>query len=202
MTSTTQEESSNTTSTSLILGDTMEESQNGDEGTPSPPESSMQTSSAEKSKGHDNPHHPQQRNQQQQQKKRGMKPKSKRNRKRARSQLHDIEEQEYQTSVRRLEIDGHPVTSSVEWLRTVEPYPYTFSTFAKARWIGRTVFDVYHTEFGSYPKVTNKQPSIIDCREQSVVMIASTSIFFFSPATYIYMHNCLYSPFIYFIELL
>eukprot|EP00804_Cyclotella_cryptica_P028708 CCRYP_008221-RA/>CCRYP_008221-RA protein AED:0.02 eAED:0.02 QI:884/1/1/1/1/1/2/198/680 len=37
-------------------------------------------------------------------------------------------------------------------VRIVRPYPYTFATFAKARWIGRTVLDVYHTEFGSYPK--------------------------------------------------
>jgi hypothetical protein len=82
-----------------------------------------------------------------------MKPRSKRNRKRPRSELHAIEEPSYQTNVRRLEIDGKPITSSTGWLRTVEPYPYTFSTFAKARWLGRTVLDVYHTEFGSYPKV-------------------------------------------------
>jgi hypothetical protein len=33
-------------------------------------------------------------------------------------------------------------------IRIVYPYPYTFATFAKARWIGRTVLDVYNTEFG------------------------------------------------------
>lgn len=33
-------------------------------------------------------------------------------------------------------------------VRIVRPYPYRFGTFAKARWIGRTVLDVYHTEFG------------------------------------------------------
>lgn len=33
-------------------------------------------------------------------------------------------------------------------VRIVHPYPYTFATFAKARWIGRTVLDVYSTEFG------------------------------------------------------
>jgi hypothetical protein len=173
---TSTQEESNTTS----MGDTMEESQNGDEGTPIPQESSVQASSAEKNKSHGNPYHPQQRNHQQQ-KKRGMKPKSKRNRKRARSQLHAIEEQEYQTSVRRLEIDGHPVTSSVEWLRTVEPYPYTFSTFAKARWIGRTVLDVYHTEFGSYPKVTNKHRlcrTVVITRQLHLLL---TCIYTYSP---------------------
>ena len=83
--------------------------------------------------------------------KRGMKPRSKRNRKRARSELHAIEEQNYQINVKRLEIDGKPVGDT--WLRTVEPYPHSFSTFAKARWVGRTILDVYSTEFGSYPKV-------------------------------------------------
>ena len=33
-------------------------------------------------------------------------------------------------------------------VRIVYPYPFTFATFAKARWVGRTVADVYHEEFG------------------------------------------------------
>ena len=33
-------------------------------------------------------------------------------------------------------------------VRIIYPYPFTFATFAKARWIGRTVVDVYHDEFG------------------------------------------------------
>ena len=37
------------------------------------------------------------------------------------------------------------------FLRVVYPYPHTFTSFCKARWIGRSVFDVYCTEFGSYP---------------------------------------------------
>ncbi|KAL3929837.1 MAG: hypothetical protein SGBAC_012037, partial [Bacillariaceae sp.] len=87
-------------------------------------------------------------------KKRGMKPRSKRNRKRPRSEVHSLgEDMNHSTQVHRLAIDGKPVQdSAVQWLRTVEPYPYTFSTFAKARWLGRTVLDVYATEFGSYPK--------------------------------------------------
>mmetsp|Transcript_57443 Transcript_57443/g.140194 ORF Transcript_57443/g.140194 Transcript_57443/m.140194 type:complete len:649 (+) Transcript_57443:120-2066(+) len=39
------------------------------------------------------------------------------------------------------------------YLRTVEPYPYCFATFAKQRWLNRTVLDVYSNEFGSYPKL-------------------------------------------------
>lgn len=37
-------------------------------------------------------------------------------------------------------------------VRVVHPYPYTFATFAKSRWLGRPLIDVYHDEFGSYPK--------------------------------------------------
>lgn len=86
-------------------------------------------------------------------KKRGMKPRSKRNRKRARSKAHALEDVSYQTHVHPLAIDGKAVDdSTVKWLRTVEPYPYSFSTFAKARWLSRTILDVYATEFGSYPK--------------------------------------------------
>jgi len=38
-------------------------------------------------------------------------------------------------------------------LRIVHPYPYTFETFAKARWVDRSLLDVFHEEFGSYPKL-------------------------------------------------
>jgi 23S rRNA-/tRNA-specific pseudouridylate synthase len=87
-----------------------------------------------------------------------MKPRSKRNRKRPRSEAHALpEDLDFQVSVRPLELDGKPLLSSIaplnaQWLRLVEPYPYTFTTFAKERWVGRTVLDVYSTEFGSYPK--------------------------------------------------
>lgn len=37
-------------------------------------------------------------------------------------------------------------------VRIVHPYPYTFATFAKSRWVGRPLIDVYHDEFGSYPR--------------------------------------------------
>ena len=33
-------------------------------------------------------------------------------------------------------------------VRIIHPYPFTFATFAKSRWIGRTVVDIYHEEFG------------------------------------------------------
>jgi hypothetical protein len=48
-------------------------------------------------------------------------------------------------------IQGKPLVQG--WVRIIQPYPYTYSTYAKSRWIGRTVLDVYHTEFGSYPEV-------------------------------------------------
>jgi 23S rRNA-/tRNA-specific pseudouridylate synthase len=37
------------------------------------------------------------------------------------------------------------------WIRVVHPYPYTFVSYAKARWVGRTVLDVYTHEFGLFP---------------------------------------------------
>lgn len=37
-------------------------------------------------------------------------------------------------------------------VRIVHPYPYSYHTFAKSRWLGRQLIDVYHDEFGSYPK--------------------------------------------------
>lgn len=33
-------------------------------------------------------------------------------------------------------------------VRIIYPYPFTFATFAKARWVGKTVADIYHEEFG------------------------------------------------------
>lgn len=36
-------------------------------------------------------------------------------------------------------------------LRIIQPYHYTFSSFCKQRWVGRTVLDIYCQEFGSYP---------------------------------------------------
>ena len=82
-------------------------------------------------------------------KKRGMKPRSKRNRKRPKSKLNEVEmSQPYHTSIVPLELEGETISTPTgcRWLREVQPYPYTFSTFAKARWIGRTVLDVYHRE--------------------------------------------------------
>ena len=37
-------------------------------------------------------------------------------------------------------------------VRIVHPYPYSYHTFAKSRWLGQQLIDVYHDEFGSYPK--------------------------------------------------
>lgn len=81
-----------------------------------------------------------------------MKPRSKRNRKRPRSNAHGLKEDPiYETIIRPLELDGKPIGTH-KWLRLIKPYPYTYSTFAKGRWEGRTILDVYSTEFGSYPK--------------------------------------------------
>eukprot|EP00980_Cylindrotheca_fusiformis_P029120 scaffold22733_cov214-Cylindrotheca_fusiformis.AAC.2 len=85
-------------------------------------------------------------------KNRGMKSRSDRNRKRPGAKAQALEDVVNRTHVHRLAIDGKIINDSTTiWLRTVEPYPYTFSTFPKARWLGRTVLDVYTTEFGSYP---------------------------------------------------
>ncbi|KAG7348050.1 RluA family pseudouridine synthase [Nitzschia inconspicua] len=126
--------------------------------------------------------------QQSDRKKRGMKPRSQRNRKRPRSQVHSISDNDdnnnnnnnsllkYTTThVRRLELDGEPLASlkhqSAQWLRVVEPYPYTFSTFAKARWENRTILDVYCTEFGSYP------PSYYECAiAQGRILVSDTKV--------------------------
>lgn len=90
-------------------------------------------------------------------KKRGMKPRSRRNRKRPRSELHPNGNVEYETEICRLALDGRAVLGTTcKWIRIVRPYPYTFATHAKERWLGRTVLDVYHSEFGSYPKVRFK----------------------------------------------
>ena len=67
-----------------------------------------------------------------------MKPRSKRNRKRPRSQVHQIDENyHHDIQINRLSMNGRPIddNSNVEkWLRIVKPYPYTFTCYAKARW--------------------------------------------------------------------
>lgn len=37
-------------------------------------------------------------------------------------------------------------------LRYVDPYEYTFSTFAKGRWVGRSLVEVFQKEFVAHPK--------------------------------------------------
>jgi hypothetical protein len=39
------------------------------------------------------------------------------------------------------------------FLRLIEPYVYTFVSHCKQRWIGRSILDVYQTEFGCYDKL-------------------------------------------------
>lgn len=83
-------------------------------------------------------------------KKRGLKPRSQRNRKRPRSELHSNDNISIEASITHLNLDGKPVPGA-PLIRIVKPYPYTFCSFAKARWVGRTILDVYCSEFGSYP---------------------------------------------------
>lgn len=88
-------------------------------------------------------------------KKRGKKPRSKRNRKRPRSEVHSNDDLKIESTVKRLEMNGKPIleAGSEQFIRVIHPYPYTFSTHAKKRWIGRTLLDIYGDEFGSYPVV-------------------------------------------------
>ena len=38
-------------------------------------------------------------------------------------------------------------SSSSSGLRCITPYYYTFNCYAKGRWLGRTLFDVFTAEF-------------------------------------------------------
>lgn len=53
-------------------------------------------------------------------------------------------------TIQQLAINGI-VIPGAPLVRIVHPYMYTFSSFCKERWVGRTILDVYCTEFGSYP---------------------------------------------------
>ncbi|CAB9501385.1 pseudouridine(32) synthase, mitochondrial [Seminavis robusta] len=80
----------------------------------------------------------------------------KRIRKRPRSEIHSNDNLKIDTTVKRLEVNGQPLLgvdgATEQFIRVIHPYAYTFSSFAKQRWIGRTVLDIYVTEFGSYPE--------------------------------------------------
>uniref|UniRef100_A0A7S2A4V6 Pseudouridine synthase RsuA/RluA-like domain-containing protein n=1 Tax=Ditylum brightwellii TaxID=49249 RepID=A0A7S2A4V6_9STRA len=110
--------------------------------------------------------------------KRGMKPRSRRNRKRPRgggvlglgdtdgglnNQDENVKEEEEHVKIEIVNLSDatRVLSDNVKmdvraWggkrVRIVRPYPFAFATFAKARWVGRPVIDVYHEEFGSYPK--------------------------------------------------
>jgi hypothetical protein len=47
-------------------------------------------------------------------------------------------------------LDAYVITS--DGLRHVKPYVYDFGTNAKGRWLGRTIYDVYASEFGAQSK--------------------------------------------------
>ena len=90
-------------------------------------------------------------------KKRGMKPHSQRNKKK-RSGVGILNGIDDDASSSHVQIDILPLkfpgdeSETNKRIRVVRPYPFTFATYAKARWLGRTVLDVYVAEFGSYPK--------------------------------------------------
>lgn len=44
-------------------------------------------------------------------------------------------------------LDAYALTS--DGLRHVKPYVYNFGTNTKGRWVGRTIYDVYSSEFGA-----------------------------------------------------
>ena len=91
------------------------------------------------------------------------KPRRKQNRKRRKGGGIDcLDVSELDVDILPLVIDsvtGEPVAAAdvssddiVKRIRIVRPYPFTFATFSKKRWLGRTILDVYHQEFGSYPR--------------------------------------------------
>jgi 23S rRNA-/tRNA-specific pseudouridylate synthase len=109
--------------------------------------------------------------------KRGMKPRSKRNRKRRRGgvgvhnlngdggeeggERHTVEveikplvfpKESSDEDVGRQTNEKETANNGQRRIRVIKPYPFTFATFAKARWVGRSIIDVYFKEFGSYPK--------------------------------------------------
>ena len=88
------------------------------------------------------------------------KPRRKRNRKRPRSEVHSNQHVKIATSIKQLEMDGKAILDQAgneQFIRVIHPYPYTFSSFAKQRWVGRTILDVYVSEFGSYPEVRTEE---------------------------------------------
>ena len=88
----------------------------------------------------------------QHQKNRNSQVRSKRSRKRPRSERHpNGDESHIESKVIPLTLEGKKIAGGPEYLRLVLPYLYNFTSYAKARWVGRTVLDVYTSEFGGYP---------------------------------------------------
>ena len=76
----------------------------------------------------------------------------KRNRKRPRSERHPNDDESHiQAQVIPLTLNGRKIPGGPEYLRLIVPYLYNFTSYAKARWVGRSVLDVYTKEFGGYP---------------------------------------------------
>lgn len=80
---------------------------------------------------------------------RGPKPRSQRNRKRTRPDVNEEAIQNLQFHVEHL--------SGKQWLLHLDPYAYTFESFAKSRWTDRSILDVYADEFKAYPSSYYKE---------------------------------------------
>ena len=74
-----------------------------------------------------------------------------RERRRKRRKQKPEDNHQYQFLIQSLELDGVNIGGAI---RKVEPYPFTYTTFCKARWIGKSLLDIYHSEFGAYPRVS------------------------------------------------
>ena len=51
-----------------------------------------------------------------------------------------------------MKVTVQPLQSGGGFVRTIEPYIHTFHTHVKARWIGKSLLDVYCDEFGGYSR--------------------------------------------------
>lgn len=117
------------------------------------------------------------------QKKRNPKPRSKRNRKRPRSEIHPNDDESHiEAKVIPLTLNGEKISGGPEYLRLIVPYRYNFTSHAKARWVGNSVLDVYTSEFGGYPPsyyemaITQGRILVSDKRVETSHVIKATDV--------------------------
>ena len=51
-----------------------------------------------------------------------------------------------------MKVTVQPLSSGDGFVRSIEPYTHTFHAHVKARWIGKSLLDVYCDEFGGYSR--------------------------------------------------